>query len=46
MAECPLLAPLEGKTGRHLIEKIVETAEAYYECRAKHDALRGWAGGD
>jgi hypothetical protein len=34
-----MLAPLAGKTGRDLHDKIAEVAEMYHDCRAKHDAL-------
>lgn len=36
---CPDLTPLETATGAAVLRKIVETAELYYECQARHRAL-------
>ncbi len=37
--ECPPLTPLEGKTGAHVLRKLIEVGQQYNECRAIHGAL-------
>lgn len=39
-AECPVLSPLEGKTGAALVRKLLEVSELYYDCRDKHRRLK------
>jgi hypothetical protein len=36
---CPPLTPLEGKTGAHVLRKLIEVGQQYNECRAIHGAL-------
>lgn len=37
--KCPPLTPLEGKTGGHVLRKLVEVAALYHECADRHNAL-------
>ena len=39
MQLCPPLSELHGKTGKDLVDKLVEVSEQYYECADKHQAL-------
>lgn len=36
--KCPPLTPLEGKTGGHVLRKLVEVAALYHECADRHNA--------
>jgi hypothetical protein len=38
-APCPNLTPLDGPSGASVLRKLVEVAEAYYECQRRHRAL-------
>jgi hypothetical protein len=39
MQPCPVLTPLEGKTGADLLQKLVEVGQAYNECADGKAAL-------
>lgn len=39
LAACPDLHPLEDGTAGAVLASIVELAEMYYDCQAKHAAL-------
>jgi hypothetical protein len=44
MQPCPDLQPVKGELDMGgLLQKNVDTANAYYECAARHQALIDWA---
>lgn len=36
--KCPPLTPLEGKTGGHMLRKLIEVSALYHECAQRHNA--------
>lgn len=43
MEQCPPLKPLEGRTAHDLMQKLIDVAGLYNECRAIHKTLVEWA---
>lgn len=40
---CEDLPPLRSARGADLLDNHVQTAELYYDCKARHKALSDWA---